>query len=86
MENEFKPSSWQQHPKDLAKEYERHDEAVHHMEATPDKPEEFSKRLVRRGVLDPETGLPTGNSKQLHMTHWTPSRSFMQNFDNIIWS
>jgi len=81
---EFKPNM-QQHPIDIAKDYNEHEAAEQHMEATPDEPEEFSKKLVRRGVIDPRTGLPTGNSKQQHLSNWTPSKKFQAGYDQINW-
>jgi len=79
----WKPSSWAKDPKDLAEEYNRWDHEQNSAEAVPDKPEEFNQQLVRRGVIDPMTGLATGNSKQRHLSRWTPSRAFLNNFDSI---
>jgi hypothetical protein len=81
--NEFKPSSWAQHPKDLEKEYNAWDKAQTALPETPTEPEALSLSLVRRGVLDPNTGLPTGNSKQRHISAWTPSQTFQKNYDRI---
>lgn len=64
MTDEFKPSSWQQEPQDIAKEYEAWDREQTAPEDIPTEPEEFSKGMVRRGMLNPETGMPTGASKQ----------------------
>ena len=60
---EFKPSSWNQPVQDIVKEYEAYDRAETHVEVQT-APEGISKSMVRRGVLDPRTGMPTGNSKQ----------------------
>ena len=77
---EFKPSTWAQPVQDIVKEYEAHDAAEHYEEVLT-KPEEFSKSLVRRGVIDPNTGFPTGNSKQKHLSGWVPSRAFQGNYE-----
>jgi len=61
---EFKPKSWSAHPVDLEKEYNQWDKERTDTPEIPTKPEEFSKAMVRRGTLDPETGLSTGVSKQ----------------------
>lgn len=66
--NEFKPSTWAQPAQDIAKEYNDWDKAQHAPEAIPDKPEGLSTSLVRRGIIDPNTGLSTGNSKQGKIT------------------
>lgn len=60
----FNPTSWSAPVPDLVKEYNTWDYEQHSPEPTQDKPEEFSKSLVRRGLLDPETGLSLENSKQ----------------------
>ena len=60
----FRPSTWNQPARDIAKEYNAWDAAETAPEAIPTEPEELSKSLVRRGVLDPNTGFRTGNSKQ----------------------
>ena len=64
--NTFKPN-YQQHPIDIARDYEKWDAEQNAPEAIPDKPEEVSLRMVKRGVMDPRTGLLTGNSKQNHI-------------------
>lgn len=60
--SEFKPSTWAQPATDIAKEYEAHDAAETHIEQQT-SPEEISKSMVRRGIIDPNTGMCTGNSK-----------------------
>lgn len=64
---EFKPSTWAQPVQDIVKEYEAFDEAESHVEVQT-APEAISKSMVRRGVLDPMTGKPTGNSKANKIT------------------
>lgn len=64
--NEFKPNM-QQHPLDIAKDYEKWENEQTAAEPIQDKPEEVSLSMVRRGVMDPRTGLLTGNSKQSHI-------------------
>ena len=58
----FKPSTWAQPVQDIVKEYETFDKEEHHEEILT-APEAISKSMVRRGILDPRTGLETGNSK-----------------------
>jgi hypothetical protein len=79
----FKPRSWGSHPIDLAKEYTAWEEAQTAPEAVPDKPEALSTSLVRRGLIDPLTGLRTGNSKQEHISRWTPSERFQHNYKEV---
>jgi len=64
MANEFKPKTWQAEVPDLVKEYNAWDRAENGPAEVQTAPEEFSKSMVRRGVLCPETGRSTGNSKQ----------------------
>lgn len=64
---EFKPSTWQQPVQDIVKEYNEFDKAEHHQEVQT-APEDFSKSLVRRGLLNPMTGMPINNSKQRKIT------------------
>lgn len=64
MAKEFKPRSWQAEVPDLVKEYEAWDRNENGPAEIQTEPEEFSKGMVRRGTLDPNTGLGTGNSKQ----------------------
>jgi hypothetical protein len=78
--NEFKPSSWNQDPQDLAKEFTAYEDAQCAPEEQQTAPEEFSKQLVRRGVLDAQTGLVTGHSKQKHLTAWQPSDSYKDSY------
>ena len=80
---EFKPRSWGAAPQDLAKEYNTWEEAQTAPEDVPDKPEGLSLSLVRRGLIDPLTGLRTGNSKQEHISAWTPSTRFQQNYERV---
>jgi hypothetical protein len=77
----FRPKSWGAHPKDLAKEYTAWEDAQTAQEATPDKPDSLSISLVKRGLIDPLTGLRTGNSKQEHISRWTPSEQFKTNYE-----
>jgi len=79
--NNFKPSTWQQDPQDLAKEFINYEEALTAPEEIQTAPEEFSKRLVRKGVLDPLTGLATGHSKQKHLTAWQPSGNYKSSYE-----
>ena len=81
--DEFKPKSWGADPIDLAKEYTAWDNQETTIEDVPDKPEGFSMSLVRRGVIDPNTGLETGNSKQRHISRFTPSERFQNNYTQI---
>ena len=78
---DFKPSTWAQPVQDIVKEYETHDAAESAIEAPPDKPEAISKSMIRRGVLDPNTGAYGGNSKQKHILSFTPTRTFMSNYE-----
>lgn len=77
----FKPSSWAQPVQDLEKEYNAWEEAQTAQEATPEKPEALSTSLVRRGLIDPNTGLRTGNKKQEFISRWTPSKTFQRNYE-----
>ena len=61
---EFKPSTWSQPVQDIVKEYERHEKEDSALPEVQAAPEEVSKSMVRRGTLDPNTGLLTGCSKQ----------------------
>lgn len=63
MTDEFKPSTWQQPVQDIVKEYDQF-EKDQYSEEIQTAPEEVSKSMVRRGMLDPMTGMLTGNSKQ----------------------
>lgn len=60
--NEFKPSTWAQPAQDIAKEYIAYDDADRHIEVQT-QPEEISKSMVRRGLMNPETGGFIENSK-----------------------
>ena len=80
--NTFKPSTWQQEPQDLAKEFNAFEAAETAPEEVQTKPEEFSKRLIRKGVLDGATGLATGHSKQRHLTSWQPSDYYKYSYEN----
>ena len=62
--SEFKPSSWSQPVQDLVKEYDSWDKEQTAAPEIQTQPEEVSRSMVRRGVLDPMTGKLTGNSKQ----------------------
>lgn len=64
MAKEFKPRDWAAPVQDLVKEYNAWDKAENSPLEVQTAPEEFSKGMVRRGTLDPNTGLATGNSKQ----------------------
>jgi len=77
----FKPSSWQQDPRDLAKEYDAWERAETAPPEVQTKPEEVSLRMVRKGVIDPNTGLLTGNPKQSHISRFTPSQRFQDNYE-----
>ena len=65
--SEFKPSTWQQPVQDIVKEYEAKEAADTHVEVQT-QPEEISKSMVRRGLLDPNTGRPIENSKASKIT------------------
>lgn len=80
---EFRPRSWAAHPKDLAKEYTAWEEAQTAPDPIPDKPEGLSLSLVRRGLIDPLTGLRTGNKKQEFISSWVPSERFQRNYEGI---
>jgi len=64
MSKEFKPRSWAAPVQDIVKEYDAWDKAETSPLEVQTAPDEFSKSMVRRGVLDPETGLCTGSAKQ----------------------
>jgi hypothetical protein len=80
---EFKPRSWGADPIDLEKEYNAWEDAQTAQESPPDKPEGLSTSLVRRGLIDPNTGLRTGNKKQEFISSWTPSETFQQNYQAV---
>ena len=80
---EFKPKSWAADPQDLAKEYNAWEAEKTALPEAPTKPEALSLSMVRRGVIDPNTGLPTGNSKQRHISAWTPSKKFQEGWDRV---
>ena len=61
--SEFKPRSWSAPVQDLVKEYNDFDAQETAIE-TQDKPDSISTSLVRRGLMDPNTGCMTNNSKQ----------------------
>ncbi len=60
----FEPSSWSQPVQDITKEYEAWDNEQTAAPEVQTAPEEVSKSMVRRGTLDPRTGMLTGNNKQ----------------------
>ncbi len=64
--SEFKPSTWAQPVQDIVKEYEQFEKNEVSLDVQT-KPEADSLGMVRRGLLDPRTGLLTGNSKQSHI-------------------
>ena len=64
---DFKPSTWAQPVQDIAKEYDAYDKAETHVEVQT-KPEAISKSMVRRGIMNPLTGLLIGNSKGSKIT------------------
>ena len=81
----FRPDM-NQEPIDIAKDYEKYEYEHLPKSETPDKPEEMSLSMVRRGVLDPETGKTTGNSKQHHAQYAMLkgySKKAADNFDRI---
>lgn len=80
---EFRPKSWAAHPIDLAKEYNAWEADQTAQESPPDKPEALSTSLVRRGLIDPLTGLRTGNSKQAYISRWAPSEQFKKNYEAV---
>jgi len=61
---DFKPSTWSQPAQDIAKEYDAWDRANTELPAIQTKREAISESMVRRGVLDANTGELTGNTKQ----------------------
>ncbi len=61
---DFKPSSYNQDPQDIAKEYDAWDKEQTAAPEVQTKAEAISTSMVRRGVMDPRTGLPTGLHKQ----------------------
>ena len=65
--SEFKPSTWQQPAVDIATEYEAYDKADT-AEEVQTAPEEISKSMVRRGVMNPCTGGLLGNSKAMKVS------------------
>ena len=64
---EFKPSTWAQPVQDIVKEYEQHEAAEDYVEVQT-KPEAISRSMVRRGLLDPNTGAVIHNSKANKIT------------------
>lgn len=60
----FKPSSYNQDPQDIAKEYDAWDKAETAAPEIQTKPDAISLSMVNRGTMDRRTGLPTGNMKQ----------------------
>ena len=58
----FKPRSWGAPVQDLVKEYEQHGAAESTIEVQ-DKPDTASASLVRKGLLDPNTGAMLCNHK-----------------------
>ncbi len=64
---DFNPSSWSQPVEDLVKEYNDYDNQSTENEVQT-QAEEISKSMVRRGLLDPNTGVPIQNSKQSKIT------------------
>lgn len=81
MESEFKPRSWGADPIDLEKEYNAWEAEQTAPDPVPDKPEALSTSLVRRGLIDPNTGLRTGNSKQEFISAWVPTERFQSNYE-----
>ena len=65
--NEFKPRSWAVPVQDLVKEYNAYEKANDYEEIQT-APEEISKSMVRRGIMNPMTGHLTGNSKASKVT------------------
>jgi len=63
---DFKPTTWAQPVQDIVKEYEQKDAEECAAPEIPTEPEEFSKSMVRRGVINSETGAynTTSSSKQ----------------------
>jgi hypothetical protein len=82
-DSEFRPRSWAAHPIDLAKEYTAWEDSQTAQETLPDKPEALSTSLVKRGIIDPLTGLRTGNSKQEHISRWVPTDTFKHNYEAV---
>ena len=64
MSDKFNPTSWAAPVEDLVKEYNTWDHDQHSPEPVQEKPEEFSKSIIRRGLMNPSTGMPIHNSKQ----------------------
>lgn len=75
----FKPNM-NQDVQDIVKDLEKH-EASEQPEAPQTKPEEWSKQMVRKGVLCPETGAYIHNSKQMHIRNFSPSGTFKSNYE-----
>lgn len=61
---DFKPSTWAQPAQDIAAEYNTWEKAETELPAVQTKREALSESLVRRGLLDPETGATLDNTKQ----------------------
>ncbi len=64
---EFKPSTWSQPVEDIVKEYKEYD-ASETQDEVQTQAEEISKSMVRRGLLDPNTGYVLENSKASKIT------------------
>lgn len=82
MSEEFKPKSWSAPVADLVKEYEAFDASDAKQEVQT-APEEFSKAMVRKGLLDPRTGEYGKNSKAVKVASFVPSERYMSNHERI---
>ena len=82
MSEEFKPKSWSATVPELVKEYEAFDAADAKQEVQT-APEEFSKAMVRKGLLDPRTGSYGENSKAVKCASFVPSETYINNHERI---
>lgn len=82
MSEEFKPKSWAAPVSELVKEYNEFD-AVDAKQEVLTEPEEFSKAMVRKGLLDPNTGEYGKNSKAAKCASFVPSAQYMNNHERI---
>lgn len=78
----FKPSTWQQPVQDIVKEYNDYERSQTSSIDVPDKPEGLSLSMLRRGVLDRNTGAYGGNScsKQMCILKFVPTEVYKDNY------
>lgn len=67
MDKQWEPSTWQQPVQDIVKEYEQHEADEMHIEEQTE-PDQISRSMVRRGVLDVNTGMLKDYSKAHKVT------------------